>query len=230
VFANMAVVLSEVGGSLADLIQTQVTLTDWHDTPDYTEVYMRHVSEPFPTCTTFQGGLGRDGLMIEIESIAALDSPRLTIDAAIPQMGRSVLRRRDDVIYSEHLPPAAASYAHGVRVGDLVFIAGQLSCNPQGHLVGPGDIAQQTRQVLDHLRTILRLADLDMDDIVKTTVMLTDWRHQAVVDEIYRSYFAPPYPARSIIAGGLARRGALIEIDAIAVAGARDNVVAVTHA
>ncbi len=229
-FANMNVVLGEVGGSLADLAQTQVTLTDWHFTADYNEVYTRHVSEPFPTRTTLQGGLGGEGLMIEIESIAALGGPRLTIDAATPQTGRSILQRRDEVVYSELLPSAAASYAHGVRVGDLMFVAGQLSLNPQGHLVGPGDIGQQTRQVLDNIRTILQLADLSMDDIVKTTVMLTDWRHETAINDVYQTYFTPPYPARSTIEGGLARRGAMVEIDAIAMADARDNAIALTHA
>lgn len=227
-FAHMAVVLSEVGGSLADLVQTQVTLTDWHFTPDYNEVYTRHVREPFPTRTTVQGGLGREGLMIEIESIAALGGSRLHIDTVTPQPGRSILRRRDDVIYSEHLPPAAASYTHGVRVDDLMFVAGQLSLDARGHLVGPGDIRAQTRQVLDHIRTILQLADLSLDDVVKTTVMLTDWRHYEAYNDVYRTYFSPPYPARSTIEGGLARRGALIEIDAIAVAGARHHAIAVT--
>ncbi len=228
-FANMEVVLSEVGGSLASLVQTQVTLTDWHFASEYNEVYTRHVSEPFPTRMTLQGGLGNAGLLIEIESIAALGGSRLTIDTVTPQVGRSILQRRDDVIYAEHLPPAAASYAHGVRVDNLMFVAGQLSLDAQGNLIGPGDIRAQTRQVLDNIQTILRLADLSLDDVVKTTVMLTDWRHYEAFNEVYRTYFSSPYPARSTIEGGLARQGALIEIDAIAIAGARDNAMVVTH-
>ena len=69
-----------------------------------------------------------------------------------------------------------------------------------------------------------------MDDVVKTTVMLTDWRHYAAYNEVYQTYFTPPYPARSTIGGGLVKPGALIEIEAIAVAGARDSAVAVTNA
>src|SRR2546425_767398 len=81
-FANMAITLQEAGGSLADLVQTHVTLTDWrHAHQEYNEVYNRHVQAPFPTNTTFQGGLGREGILIEIESIAALAPPRLTIDS-----------------------------------------------------------------------------------------------------------------------------------------------------
>jgi 2-iminobutanoate/2-iminopropanoate deaminase len=54
-FANMAIVLAEAGGTLADLMQTHVTITDWHDYSDDNEVYNRHVREPFPTRTTVQG-------------------------------------------------------------------------------------------------------------------------------------------------------------------------------
>ena len=86
--ANMAVTLQEAGGSLADLVQTQVTLTDWHAYQEYNEVYLRHVQAPFPANSTLQGGLGREGLLIEIESIAALATSRLTIDSAFTQVGQ----------------------------------------------------------------------------------------------------------------------------------------------
>lgn len=227
-FANMDVVLQAVGGSMADLVQTDVTLTDWHAYQDYNEIYARHVQQPFPTRATLQGGLGREGLLIEIESIAALNTPRLTIDAAASQTGRSRLTRRDDVIYADALPPAAGSYAHGVRVGDFMFVSGQLSLDANGRLLGAGDIRRQTQQVLTQLQTILRLADLDMADVVKTTVMLTDWRHYNAYNDVYKTFFTPPYPARSTLGGGLARPGALIEIEAIAVAGAHDEAVIVT--
>jgi 2-iminobutanoate/2-iminopropanoate deaminase len=228
-FANMATTLDEAGGSFADLVQTQVTLTDYHSYPEYNEVFNRHVREPFPTRTTFQGGLGGPGLLIEIESIAALGGSRLTVDSATPQPGRSILQRRDDVIYTDQLPPGSASYANGVRVGDLMFTSGQVGVDAQRNLVGPGDIRAQTRQVLDTIHTILRLAELNLDDIVKTTVMLSDWRVFVGYNVVYQTYFSPPYPARSTIGGGLVRQGALIEIDTIAVAGARDTATVLTH-
>lgn len=229
-FANMAIVLNEVGGSLADLVQTQVTLTDYHSYAEYNEVYNRHVHEPFPTRTTFQGGLGREGLLIEIESIAALGGNRRTIDSTTPQPGRSILQRRDDVTYSDELPPASAAYANAVRVGDLVFIAGQVGVDAQRQLVGPGDIRAQTRQVLDTIQTSLQLAGLGLDDVVKTTVMLADWRDYAGYNDVYQAYFSAPCPARSTIGGGLVRKGALIEIDAIAVAGASQAAIVLTGA
>jgi reactive intermediate/imine deaminase len=229
-FTNMAITLQAAGASLADLIQTQVTLTDWHAYQEYNEVYNRHVQAPFPTRSTLQGGLGREGLLIEIESIAALATPRLTIDSAFSPLGQSSRQRRPDVIYSDQLAPRFADHVHGVRAGDLMFVGGQLSIDVQGRLVGAGDIRAQTRHVLTTIQTILQLAGLGMDDVVKTTVMLTDWRHYDAYNEVYRECFTAPYPARSTIGGSLVVPGALIEIEAIAVAGARETAIVVTNA
>jgi enamine deaminase RidA (YjgF/YER057c/UK114 family) len=185
----MAITLQAAGGSLADLVQTQVTLTDWHAYKEYNEVYGRHVPAPFPTNSTFQGGLGREGLLIEIESIAALATPRLAIDSAFTQIGQARQDRQPDVIHSDKLAPQAAR-PHGVRVGDLMFICGHSSSDAQGRLVGPGDIRAQTRHILTTLETILTLAGLGLDDVVKTTVMLTDWRHySALIARVYRTFF-----------------------------------------
>jgi len=226
-FANMAITLQEAGGSLADLVQTQVTLTDWHAYQEYNRGYASHVQAPFPTNSTFQGGLGREGLLIEIESMAALATPWLTIDSAFSQVGQARQERQPDVIHSDKLASRVAN-PHGVRVGDLMFVGGHTSIDTQGRLVGPGDIRGQTRHVLTTIETILALAGLGLDDVVKTTVMLTDWRHYDAYNEVYRAFFTAPYPARSTISGSLGMPGALIEIEAIAMAGAHATAVVAT--
>jgi reactive intermediate/imine deaminase len=225
--ANMAITLHAAGGSLTDLVQTQVTITDWHAYREYDEVYRRHVQAPFPTNSTLQGGLGREGLLLEIESIAALATPRLTIDSALAHAGQVRQEPQPDVICAEQLALQVAR-PHGVRVGDLMFIGGHTSMDAQGRLVGPGDVRAQTRHILTTLETILTLAGLGLDDVVKTTVMLTDWRHYDAYNEIYRAFFAAPYPARSTVSGSLGMPGALIEIEAIAIAGAHETAVVVT--
>ena len=131
------------------------------------------------------------------------------------------------MIHSDKLAPQAAR-PHGVRVGDLMFIGGHSSIDAQGRLVGPGDIRAQTRHILTTLETILALAGLGLDDVVKTTVMLTDWRHYSAYNEVYRTFFTAPYPARSTVSGSLGIPGALIEIEAIAMAGAHERAVVVT--
>jgi 2-iminobutanoate/2-iminopropanoate deaminase len=109
-----------------------------------------------------------------------------------------------------------------------MFISGQVSLDTYGRLIGPGDIGTQTRQVLSTLQTILQLAGLGLEDVVKTTVMLTDWRHYTAYNDVYRQFFAPPYPARSTVCGGLATKGALLEIEAVAVAGAHQTAIVAT--
>jgi 2-iminobutanoate/2-iminopropanoate deaminase len=99
-----------------------------------------------------------------------------------------------------------------------MFIGGHTSIDVQGHLVGPGDMRTQTRNILTTIETILALAGLGLDNVVKTTVMLTDWRHYSAYNEIYRAFFQAPYPAP----------GALIEIEAIAMAGAHVTAVVAT--
>src|SRR5262249_6373005 len=111
-FANMAITLQAAGGSLADLVQTQVTLTDWHAALEYNSGYNRHVQAPFPTSTTFQGGLGREGALIEIESIAALATPRLTIDSAFSHVDQASPQQHPGRLYSDQLAPRVA-HVHG---------------------------------------------------------------------------------------------------------------------
>jgi 2-iminobutanoate/2-iminopropanoate deaminase len=113
-------------------------------------------------------------------------------------------------------------------VGDLLFISGQVSTDGQGRLVGAGDFQAQTRQVLNTIRTVLQLAGMGLQDVVKTTVMLTDWRHYAAYNKVYGEYFTPPYPARSTVCGSLAQKGLLIEIETIAVVGVDDSAVVVS--
>src|SRR5499427_10629794 len=90
-------------------------------------------------------------------------------------------------------------------------------------------MAVQTRQTLAHLRLVLELAGMGMDDVVKTTVMRTDWRYDAAYNAVYREHFAPPYPARSTVCSSLAQKGLLIEISAMAVAGASTSAVVATN-
>lgn len=139
------------------------------------------------------------------------------------------MQRRDDVIYAAQLAPGRASYAQAVRVGDIVFVSDQQGVDAQGRLVGPGDIRAQTQQALVNLRTILQLLDLSLEDVVKTTVMLTDWRHYAAYNDVYQTFFPAPYPARSTLCAGIARPGALVAIEAVAVAGAREQAVVLTN-
>lgn len=107
--------------------------------------------------------------------------------------------------------------------GGLYFVSGQVGVNPDTKSAPEGVIAQ-TKQALDNLRTVLASAGLAMDDIVKTTVFLTDMQDFVAMNEIYESYFATPRPARSTVGVKELPRvggdvGLCVEIEAIAKGG-----------
>jgi 2-iminobutanoate/2-iminopropanoate deaminase len=97
-----------------------------------------------------------------------------------------------------------------------LFVSGQIPVDPaSGQLVG-GDVAAQTRRVLDNLAALLEAAGLSFEHVVRTTVFLADMTDFAAMNEVYATYFVPPYPARSTVQAARLPRDARIEIDAIA--------------
>jgi 2-iminobutanoate/2-iminopropanoate deaminase len=118
------------------------------------------------------------------------------------------------------LSPPIGPYCHAVRVGDTIFLSGAVSTDARGKLVGRGDIRRQTRTVLQAFRMILKTCGASMDDVVKTLVFLTDWRHYQAYNEEYGRFFRTGPPARSTVGTTLAQEGLLLEIEAVAVRGA----------
>jgi 2-iminobutanoate/2-iminopropanoate deaminase len=114
-------------------------------------------------------------------------------------------------------PFRGAPYSQAIRLGDLVFVSGQLPLDPRtGHMVG-GTIREQTEQVFANLTAILEEAGSGLDRLVKTTVFLTTLADFAGMNEVYRQHVGEMPPARSTVpVGGAFPDGALIEIEAIA--------------
>ncbi len=113
-------------------------------------------------------------------------------------------------------PFQGAPYNQAVRVGDLVFVAGQLGLRPgEQELVGSA-IAAQTEQVMANLRAILEEAGSGLDRLVKTTVFLQDLGDFAGMNDVYATHVGDRPPARSTIEVGALPSGALVEIEAIA--------------
>ena len=112
--------------------------------------------------------------------------------------------------------PAAGPYNHAVRVGDLLFCAGQIPLDPAtGNLV-PGDIKAQTDRVLLNIQAILDDQKLTFANVVKSTVFLTNLADFAGMNEIYAKYFTADFPARSTIQVAALPRAASVEIEVIA--------------
>ena len=121
-----------------------------------------------------------------------------------------------EVIFTEKAPKAIGPYSQAIKSGNLLFISGQVPVNPTtGELIG--DIKVQTRQVLENMKSILLAAGSSPIDIVKTTVFLKNLDDFVAMNEVYREYFPIDAPARSTIEVVRIPRGALIEIEAIAV-------------
>ena len=113
-------------------------------------------------------------------------------------------------------PTAVGPYNHAVRVGDLLFCAGQIPIDPAtGNLV-EGDIKVQTERVLQNVKAILDDQQLTFANVVKSTVFLTDLANFAGMNEIYAKYFTGDFPARSTIPVAALPKAATVEIEVIA--------------
>lgn len=122
-------------------------------------------------------------------------------------------------IGSAGAPKAIGPYSSALRAGQLLFISGQVPIDPAtGALVG-GDIAAQTRRVLLNVGALLEAAGLSFRDVARTTVFLADMNDFGAMNDVYRTFFEEPFPARSAVQAARLPRDARIEIDAIAVAG-----------
>lgn len=125
------------------------------------------------------------------------------------------------IIHTTAAPAAIGTYSQGVRVGDTVWISGQIPLDPNTKELVSGDIEAEIRRVFDNLRAIATAAGGTLDDAAKVTVFLTDLAHFAKVNEIMAQYFVQPYPARAAVGVAALPRGARVEIECVLALGSR---------
>lgn len=118
-------------------------------------------------------------------------------------------------IQTNKAPLAIGPYSQGIVSDGLIFISGQLPLIPEEGTLAEG-IENQTNQVLKNLQNILDSQGLNLSNVIKTTIFLTDLSHFKTVNEVYMNYFEDPYPARSTVQVAALPLGAPIEIEAIA--------------
>jgi len=123
-----------------------------------------------------------------------------------------------EVIVTEKAPAAVGPYSQGIRVGDFVFTAGQLGLDPATGKLVEGGIEGQTRQALNNIAAVLEAAGSSLNRVVKTTVFLRDMGDFKAMNQVYSQFFAHKPPARSTVEVADLALGALVEIEAIAVA------------
>jgi reactive intermediate/imine deaminase len=125
------------------------------------------------------------------------------------------------IIHTTDAPAAIGTYSQAVRVGDTVWISGQIPLDPATKELVSGNIETEIRRVFDNLRAIATAAGSTLDDAVKVTIFLTDLAHFAKVNEVMAQYFAQPYPARAAVGVAALPRGARVEIECVLALGSR---------
>ena len=119
-------------------------------------------------------------------------------------------------IATEKAPAAIGPYSQGMVCGTLLFTSGQIPVEPSTKAV-PDDVAAQARQSLENVKAVVEAGGSSMDRVVKTTVFLADMGDFATVNQVYSTYFAEPFPARSCVQVAALPLGVKVEIEAVAV-------------
>src|SRR6266513_2578937 len=127
------------------------------------------------------------------------------------------------IISTNEAPAAIGPYSQAVRSGTFLFCSGQIPLDPKSGQIVPGDIDAQTRRVLNNIAAVLRAESATFEDVVKTTIFLTDLGDFQTVNEIYGSYFKNDPPARSTVQVAALPRGANVEIEIIAASEQREQ-------
>lgn len=121
------------------------------------------------------------------------------------------------VIFTEKAPAAIGPYSQAIEANGMIFMSGQIPVVPSTGAFIEGGIKEQTTQVFENIKNVLAEAGLTTDNVVKTTVFLADMSLFAEMNEVYAQYFDGAFPARSAVAVKTLPKGALVEIECIAV-------------
>jgi reactive intermediate/imine deaminase len=124
------------------------------------------------------------------------------------------------IVSTDRAPKAIGTYSQAVRIGDVVYLSGQIPLDPQTMELREGDIESQIRQVFENLKAVAEAAGGVLDDLVKLNVYLTDLANFPVVNRVMADYLAEPYPARAAVGVSALPRGAAVEMDGVLAIGA----------
>lgn len=122
-----------------------------------------------------------------------------------------------EIVSTKHAPAAIGPYSQAVRVGNTVYLSGQIGLDPATGQLVSGGFAVEARRAFDNLRAVAEAADANLGDVVKLTLYLTDLANFPQVNEIMQQYFERPYPARSTVGVASLPRGAQFEVEAVIV-------------
>ena len=120
------------------------------------------------------------------------------------------------VISSPDAPGAVGPYSQAIAVGDMLFCAGQIPLDPKTNEIVSEDVTEQTRRVCENIKAVLAANGMTFENVVKTTVFLTDLGNFTAMNAVYQEYFREPFPARSTIGVSALPRASKVEIEVIA--------------
>ncbi|WP_455199104.1 RidA family protein [Kaarinaea lacus] len=120
-----------------------------------------------------------------------------------------------EIIQTDSAPEAIGTYSQAVKVGDTVYLSGQIPLVPSTMEVVSGDMEVQVRQVFENLKAVAEAAGGSLADIAKLNIFLTDLSHFALVNEVMAEYFQQPYPARAAVGVASLPKNVPVEMDAI---------------
>jgi len=120
-----------------------------------------------------------------------------------------------EIIHTSKAPEAIGTYSQAVKVGDVVYMSGQIPLVPETMTVIEGDFATQVRRVFDNLTAVAEAAGGSLQDVVKLNIFLTDLSYFGTVNEIMAEYFQQPYPARAAIGVASLPKEVPVEMDAV---------------
>ena len=121
------------------------------------------------------------------------------------------------IINTPNAPAAIGPYNQAIEINNMLFISGQIPILPKEGKIVSLTVSEQTEQIFSNIEAILKFAGYSFENVIKTTVFLTDMNHFAAMNEAYKKYFPNNCPARSTVAVKALPQGALVEIETIAV-------------
>jgi reactive intermediate/imine deaminase len=120
------------------------------------------------------------------------------------------------IVSTNKAPAAAGIYSQAIRVGNTIWLSGQIPLDPKTNKLVERDAETQIRRVFENLKAVVSAAGATFDDIVKVNAYLTDLSHSGLLNEVMTEYFREPYPARGTVGVAALAGGALVEVECIA--------------
>lgn len=205
---NLGVVLKEAGMDFSRVVSTNVYLSDARHFQAMNDIYRTYFDEGPPIRATVQADIAIPGALVEISMIAAR-----------PGVEKKVISPTD-------MKSPALPYSWGIQVGNVLFIAGATSRDPETYQPRGGDMKSQTQQVLENIGSVLDGAGMSYDDIVNCRVFLDDARHFQDMNEVYGRFFETSPPTRATVRAKLMNTKFLSEIQCTAVRDASREIIA----